>query len=59
MVQAAQQHHGQRGDRLVVGTRLGVGGQRDLAQIEFHRTGHAAERAGDRIDIDEIEADAI
>ena len=59
MVQAAQQHDRQRGDRLAVGPSLGMRRQRDLAQVEFHGARHATEGAGDRIDLDEVEAHAV
>ena len=59
VMQAAQQHDRQRGDRLAVGTRLRMRRQCDLAQVEFHRARHAAEGARDRIDLDEVEAHAV
>ncbi len=59
MMQAAQQHDRQCGDRLAVGPRLSVGRQRDLAQVEFQSTCHSAEGTGDRIDLDEVEANAV
>ena len=59
MMQTAHQHDRQCGDRLAEGPRLGERRQRDLAQIEIQRAHHAAKRAGDRIDLDEVEADAV
>jgi hypothetical protein len=59
MMQAAQQYNGQSGDRFAVGARLSVRRQRDLEKVELQRPHHAAESARHRIDLDEIEADAI